>query len=125
MGGGSLDDAPAAAALAVVGPSSSEEEEDGVGDGDGEERMLLAGADFRRGGGRVLVLAFLEVVVDDVAVGRGGLKAGGLRFGIVRLGSGAIPIVGGWVKKGDDGGCPQLTVGSTHLKVEWCRCPAD
>ncbi len=110
VGGGSLAVAPAAAAAAVVRASASEEEEDDVGDGEGEgeERMLLAGADFRRGGGRVLVfvLGFLELVVDDVAVGRGGLKAGGLRFGIVTLGSGAIFIVGGLVENGDDGGYP-------------------
>ncbi len=105
VGGGSLAVAPAPA-VAVVRASASEEAEDDVGDGDGEERMLLAGADFRRGGGRVLVLVlgFLELVVDDVAVGRGGLKAGGLRFGIVTLGSGAILIVGGLVEDGDDDG---------------------
>lgn len=80
----------------VVG--SGEEDEEDEGDGEREdwiEGRGLAGADFRRMGGAVGLLGFLWEVV--VVVGRGGLKAGGLRLGAGGMRSGGM--IGGLAVK--------------------------
>lgn len=66
--------------MALVLMVDSSEDGDGERD-DGSEGRGLAGADFRRVGGAVVLVGFLLEVVDDVVVvGRGGLKVGVLRL---------------------------------------------